>query len=305
MAAHVETGALVIALTGRWGIGRARALRRAVLRYTANRPSSVVVVDRAGPGRGASGRTVSALLPAVVVRRGDRWPGVPVLISAPAGVLTGLLRRLPGGSAALRASLGETLGRIRPHHPFPGVRRAHLRLAPTPGAAASARRLVRESCDRWRLPAAVEAGQLIVSELVANAVEHAGTEIDVTVCRHRRQLRIAVADRSPVLPDLGQRRTAGDALAGRNDGPDGVGPNGVGSVGEHTGLAVRGRGLALVARYMVRGGVLRGPDGKVVWAAVALPRVRRAPRPDRALRPLRGRLRLPDLPVDLGQILVS
>jgi anti-sigma regulatory factor (Ser/Thr protein kinase) len=261
VAAHVDSGALVILLSGRWGVAQAGALRRALARCAAHYPPFIIVdCSRVPPGR-----LLATLLPAVVMCQGSRRPGISVLLCAPTPVLAILLRRLPGARVALYPRFAEALRGLRPHDVPPGVRRTHRRLAPIPEAAMAARRLLREFCDRWDLPEALEKGQLIVSELVANAVEHAGTEIDLTIAHHRRRLRIAVADRHHALPDFGRRLPA------------------AGEVPDAESLLVRGRGLALVSHWVTRCGVLRAPDGKVVWASLALPRSRRI------------RVRLPDL----------
>lgn len=247
VSAHVRTGALVITMTGRWGVAQARLLRRALARCLVHLPPYVVVdCVRLHPTG-----MLPTLLPAMVLV-GGRRRGVLMVVCAPTPVLTSLLRRFPGHRLALFPRLEDALEAVLPHHAPHGVRRAHLRLAPTPEAAAAARRLVRECCERWGIEEATENGQLVVSELVANATEHAGTDIDVTIAQRRNQLRIAVADRSEDLPDF--RR----AVAGTSVGA--------------AALSVRGRGLPLVARSATGYGVLPGIDGKVVWATVALPR---------------------------------
>jgi two-component sensor histidine kinase len=46
------------------------------------------------------------------------------------------------------------------------------------------------------------AAQIIVSELVTNAIRHAGTDLEVTIVRGRRELHLHVRDRSPRIPRL-------------------------------------------------------------------------------------------------------
>jgi hypothetical protein len=112
------------------------------------------------------------------------------------------------------------------------------RLAPHPTAPRAARDLVSRALMDWRLSQQIPDTCLVISELVTNAMIHAGTDIDVTVAEHRRSVRVAVRDHSHVLPV--ERH-------GRSD--------------EH------GRGLGIVAELASAWGVLPHFDGgKVVWA---------------------------------------
>ena len=209
------------------------------------------------------------MLPALVVYRGSRRPDTSVLVCAPTAVFDALLRRVPAKRIRRYPRLADALRDLDPHFIPDGVRRVHARLAPTPEAASSARQLLRQSCKRWGIEEALEDGQLVISELVANAVEHARTDIDITISHHRRKLRIAVADRDPAAPGFAQRVSSARLDRGA--------------------LSVRGRGLALVARSVTGCGVIKGSDGKVVWATVAIPGERRMRLPGltvvRRLRP--------------------
>lgn len=249
--AHVETGALVIGMTGRWSVAQAHLLRRAFARCVAQHPPYVIVdCVRLHPGH-----LLPAVLPALVVCCGSRPAGTAVLVCAPTAVFEALLRRVPAERVRRYPRLADALRELVPHHVPHGVRRVHARLAPTPEAASSARQLLREACRRWGTEGAIEDAQLVVSELVANAVEHAGTDIDITISHHRRKLRIAVADRDPAAPDFAPRVAAARLDRGA--------------------LSIRGRGLALVARSVAGCGVIKGSDGKIVWANVAVPEERR------------------------------
>ncbi|GAB7038580.1 MULTISPECIES: ATP-binding protein [Catenuloplanes] len=238
--AHVESGALVVALGERADLLSAERLRRALVRCTAHHPP-FVIVDCARAGRS---KRLASLLNAAVLFCNARRPGITMVVSAPnvavRRVLKGRVRMFPTLTAALTALPA------RRRHPA----RAHVRMDPEMSGASAARALVRSFCERRAIGVdVVAAGELIVSELVSNAVQHAGTALDVTVSHYRGQLRIAVADRSTRLPRFG----------GNEPEP---------------GLPIRGRGLDLVARSASRCGVLLAPDGKVVWASVAVPRPR-------------------------------
>ncbi|MBF9133570.1 ATP-binding protein [Plantactinospora sp. S1510] len=261
MAAHIETGALVITMAGRWSVGQAYSLQRAFERCAAHQPPYVAVdFTRVVPEGG-----MPALLPSLVVLGQSCRRGITVLVCAPASALTGLLRRLPTTRIRFYPRLTEALSRIRPYHLRGPSRRVHRRFTPSPAAVGTARRMVRDCCERWRLDGVTDNAQLVVSELMANAVEHAGTEIDLTICHHRHHLRIAVADRHHGAPALDHKSSDGGDRDPRQE------------------LSLRGRGLALVARSATNWGVLGGTDGKVVWAALAAPRAARLRLSDLAL----------------------
>jgi anti-sigma regulatory factor (Ser/Thr protein kinase) len=237
--AHVESGALVVALGERADLLSAERLRRALTRCTAHHPP-FVVVDCA---RAVRSRRLASLLSAVVMFCNARRPGTTMVVAGP----NAAVRRMLRGRVKMFATLPRALAAIPAYRPH--ATREHLRLEPEITGASAARALVRSFCASRRIDESVEeAAELIVSELVSNAVQHAGTVLDVTVGHHRGQLRIAVADRSPDLPRFG----------GGND----------------EGLSIRGRGLDLVARSAARCGVLLAADGKVVWASIVLPRQR-------------------------------
>ncbi len=116
-------------------------------------------------------------------------------------------------------------------------------LARVPESAAAARYLVRSALDAWRLPGLRDSATHVVSELVANAAEHArGRSIRVTVTRTRRcRVRLAVVDfDSAHVP------------AATVAAPDDEG----------------GRGLAIVAELAESWGVRLMSNRKQVWADV-------------------------------------
>lgn len=119
---------------------------------------------------------------------------------------------------------------------------------------AEARRAVRAALDASPLHEAglddLEAlgdlqhtAELCVSELVTNAVVHAGTDIDVSVHLYGGGVRVEVEDRSAHLP-----------------------------VPRHyTSLASTGRGLLMVDQLVTRWGVWTRPGAKTVWFELGEP----------------------------------
>jgi len=120
------------------------------------------------------------------------------------------------------------------------------RLPPEPTSAKQARLMVADACRAWQLAHLYDPAQLVISELVANAIQYAGTDMLVTVSRRDAGLNLAVRDGSPVLPRPGPSPTAGGASGGG------------------------GRGLQIVHRAAVAWGALPTHDyaGKVVWATL-------------------------------------
>jgi anti-sigma regulatory factor (Ser/Thr protein kinase) len=112
-----------------------------------------------------------------------------------------------------------------------------VQLPPDNAAAARARRFVSDTMRAWGCDDAISDAELLVSELVTNAVLHARSETRVLVERDGTTVRVSVCDDSPARPRL------------RNYGPE----------------AVTGRGLVIVDRIARRWGVEPSDAGKCVW----------------------------------------
>ncbi|WP_240796502.1 ATP-binding protein [Streptomyces sp. RFCAC02] len=115
-----------------------------------------------------------------------------------------------------------------------------------PESARYARQLVRRLLvTRWRLaPELTDHAVLLVSELVANAVRHAGAgSLGLRVRRRRGWLRVELTDPSRALPCLLPVRE----------------------------LDITGRGLFLVNELSDRWGVDLLPDGKSTWFEMRVP----------------------------------
>ena len=78
---------------------------------------------------------------------------------------------------------------------------------------------------------------LCLSEVVTNAIRHAGSAVQLTVARHRNVVRVEVTDSSPVLP------------VRRSPAPS----------------ASSGRGLLILDQLTAGWGTRRTKEGKVVW----------------------------------------
>jgi anti-sigma regulatory factor (Ser/Thr protein kinase) len=120
---------------------------------------------------------------------------------------------------------------------FAGPESVQRRLPPAPSSVGAARDVVRDLLDSSGRNDLVEPATLLVSEVVTNAILHAGTEIDVRASLDDTGLRVEVADGSEHLPTRRRyERTAGT-----------------------------GRGLMLLEELVDDWGVSRHAEGKTVW----------------------------------------
>lgn len=110
-------------------------------------------------------------------------------------------------------------------------------LTSTPASAGEARRFVESALDGAGAGALAFAATLLVSELVANAVLHAGTPVELVVAVDGERARVEVHDGSPQLPV--RKR--------------------------YSNLSGTGRGLMMVDRMASQWGAEPTADGKVVW----------------------------------------
>jgi len=128
---------------------------------------------------------------------------------------------------------------------------------PEPAAAAAARRFVRETLRSWPLPgrddrpdpdALIDDAVLLTSELVTNAVVHAGTSVHVTCRLLAEAVEIVVLDGRPaqLIPDT-PRPPADPAEC------------------------TSGRGLHLPAQLASAWGVTYAQAAKAVWFRIGLP----------------------------------
>jgi serine phosphatase RsbU (regulator of sigma subunit)/anti-sigma regulatory factor (Ser/Thr protein kinase) len=143
---------------------------------------------------------------------------------------------------------------------------ARVYLAPEPTAAAHARAFVRETLGDWDIALPESAADdvvLLTSELAANAMQHAGTSLEVGCRLVGDAVEVTVTDRHPsrMLPDE-PRPPAQDQFA------------------------ERGRGLTLPSALASSWGVTYTGSAKTVWFRIALPSTAPDPgsvKPDAAL----------------------
>ena len=116
-------------------------------------------------------------------------------------------------------------------------------LTAEPTSAARARVLATRALAEWHLEPLAGAAELIVSELVTNAIQHAGGTVLLRLIRDGGTVTCEVGDSSRVLPLA--RHAADDDESGR--------------------------GLQVVSQLSHRWGVRRTRAGKLVWCELRLP----------------------------------
>ncbi len=110
-------------------------------------------------------------------------------------------------------------------------------------APAAARGLLRRQAASWGLPPEVtDAAELLVSELVTNAVRYGAPPVTLRLL-HTSSLTCEVHDGSQVTPHLRHARTVDEG----------------------------GRGLFIVSRLAAHWGTRYAPEGKTIWAEIDIP----------------------------------
>jgi anti-anti-sigma factor len=185
------------------------------------------------------GDDVGLAVLATVAQQSARWPGARIVLASPtpdfavAAERMGVTRHVPlcPDEAAARLELSG----------WPDAPTLRQRIEPDRNAPGLARTAVAEFCQAHGVGGDGDAAQLVASELVTNAVVHAGTSIDLTLRLVPPMLHIAVRDGAD-----GQVRITGAASES----------------------AESGRGLLLVDALATAWGSLVPNSGKVVWATV-------------------------------------
>lgn len=122
-------------------------------------------------------------------------------------------------------------------------REATVDLPRDPVAARDARHLVRDLLAQWSLDDLMDDAGLVVTELVANAIEHAASECQLSISRYDDGVRIEVHDAGSGTPE----------------------PQPVSETAED------GRGLLIVGALSSAWGIDDEPHGKTVWVELGLP----------------------------------
>jgi anti-sigma regulatory factor (Ser/Thr protein kinase) len=112
-----------------------------------------------------------------------------------------------------------------------------------PALVAPVRKQVVDQLDTWELSAATFTAELVVSELVTNAIRYGEPPIRLRLIHDAETLICEVSDSSHTAPHLRRAKTYDEG----------------------------GRGLLLVAQLTQRWGSRHTADGKTIWAELTLP----------------------------------
>jgi hypothetical protein len=237
VACDVDIGLLEASVRGRFSLRLSVDLYAGLRKCLAEHPAAIVV----DLSRFDDPYAVSAAMWLAVNRVAvGMYPPVRLALAIPpTAPLAGRLRRL--GTARLFPVFATAAeARTAMAGPTPLTERLHLaNLPPESSTVGVATDLVDIACDTWHMPELLAPSRVIMSELVTNAIEHAGTQICAAVWRRGPGLHLSVRDRDPRLPRLLARAT-----------------------GE------RGRGLRTVDGKSAAWGAMATHDGKMVWATL-------------------------------------
>ena len=117
-----------------------------------------------------------------------------------------------------------------------------IRLEPDGSSVAEARHFARECLSRWGLEEQAADIELVVDELVTNAIRHSRGPVTLAIGRRLDRVVVSVQDPSPERPE--------------HEGSDV--------------LADNGRGLLLVEELATGWGTTPTDDGKRVWAELTV-----------------------------------
>jgi anti-anti-sigma regulatory factor/anti-sigma regulatory factor (Ser/Thr protein kinase) len=228
----------VIRFAGELDVDTAPEVRLAIATGLAVQPAAVVA-DLSGL---TAADDVVLTVFSACARSAVAWPGCPLVLSCPAGeVAAGLNRMSVNRSVVVHPDLAHALSAL---DAVPAPRRYRRRLSAFPSVAGpAARAAVVAACDEWGLGHVAARAELVVTELISNAIVHAKTEIELLVTLREPFLHISVADGSGAAPRLMSADSA---------------------------EAEGGRGLILVEALATKWGYLPTRDGKVVWTMLRL-----------------------------------
>jgi anti-anti-sigma regulatory factor len=235
----VDPPLVMVRVTGQLSLATVPQIRMAVLKAIAEEPQAILLDVR--------GLTLidDVHLTAFIAlaRHAAAWPSIPILLCGPTPAVTaGVLRLAIDRHVIMCAGLDE--GRRRAlDRPLPD-RVVHT-FSPLPETAAQARGVTVDACHAWRLAHLAPSAELVVTELVSNAVRHARTTFNLTITRTDRKLHLAVRDYATPLARL-------------------VGPADETEPG--------GRGLLIVEALSTWWGCTPTRDGKVTWVTMSAQR---------------------------------
>ncbi|MEV4641361.1 ATP-binding protein [Actinoplanes sp. NPDC049548] len=237
-----DASMVVLEVHGAWQRPLRRRASTAVVKCLSEHPGALLIDLRAMADPGGlsvptwitARRTGQAMAPAVEV----------IVCLPPETTLADRLRRV-GAERFLPVFPTMALARAAAAERLPMTGRLRIQLPANDSAPAVARAVVTDVCTAWRMPHLRDDACLVITELVSNAIKHAGMPASVLLSRRGRGIHLAVRDNDPRLPRPVETP---------------AGPK-----------QTHGLGLRLVQATAAAWGAMPTEDGKVVWAAIYSP----------------------------------
>ena len=244
VTADFASAVVELTVHGRWS-QRLGMDASAVIRKCLAQPPSAIIIDL----HDLADHDGTSMALWLAVRRAATVLQPPVQLALCLPPDASLNRRLRRSGAEWHLHMFATMpdARSAVASRLPLAEQLEARLPPQPTSARVVRDLVLHACDRWQLPGLRERARMVMSELVTNAVEHAGTDVWASVSQRGTGLYLAVSDGVARLPELQDPDT---------------------DPAEPQRLSERGRGLRLVHAGAAAWGAMPTRGGKVVWATV-------------------------------------
>ncbi|HEX4721880.1 MAG TPA: ATP-binding protein [Pseudonocardiaceae bacterium] len=168
-----------------------RFFRDDLVKFAMDQPRAVIVV--VDDLRIASSASLTAFSSAWM-RIGD-WPAVPILLVAHDAKLRATLTHSAiARFVPVHAGLDRAMAALRDP---PARRRTEVELCPVTASSRLARVFVRTACERWQLADRMTDATEVATELVENAIVHAGTDLRLRLELRNGRLTVAVRDGSP------------------------------------------------------------------------------------------------------------
>jgi anti-anti-sigma regulatory factor len=240
-----ESPVALVRVAGTLTVHTAPAVRTALLGCLSSQPE-LIVVDVSTMD--TEDDVALSVLPSMA-RHAAAWPGASLVLGAPGPHLSKALDRMAvPRSVPIFPTVEQALASRATRVPR---KRSSQVLKPIPRSLLKARSLVKRACTGWNVCTVTDRAQIVTTELVANALRHAGTRMELTVALRQRCLHLSVRDGNRSAPRL---REAGcesdDAVESEN--------------------AAGGRGLRIVEALAAGWGSTPTENGKVVWATLRL-----------------------------------
>ena len=247
LESDVDASVVLLTITGRWDRALWKQTTERLHKCLAEHPEALIVdlSDLHDPFSVSAPTWLTAQNAAAA-----REPAVQLALCIPPDLpLADRIQRL-GTRRFLPVYAKVRQARVAISGRLPLTERVALVLPPDPDSPSIARNLVGDACLAWGRPELMHPARLVMSELVTNALEHAGPPIAVVVSRRGDGVHLTVSDGMATPPRLLKPARP------QRDRP----------------LDERGRGMRVVRATAAAWGWLPTRTGKVVWATLIGPR---------------------------------